>query len=458
MMDNDEIKARYPNIKVGGTDTLGLTTVETYKQVVDTSNTTAVVDWYYKRRVAITDELGIPKMNTVLHYCKFCNGQVIYASENDPNYADRGWYDHGLYPFVFDSLYPIESSLVGMGYIDIVKDDQMYIDKLQQAILESAVSNARPRYFYRNDGAINEDEFLDLSKTLIHVDGNLGEDSIRPLNKSEFNTIYESVYLNKINEMKETSGNTASSQGQTSSVTSASGIASLQEAAGKLSRDANTTSYRAFKQVVNLVIELMRQFYNEPRCFRIVGEFGHNEYVQFDNRSLMPQAQGSAFGIDLGSRVPVMDIDVKPQKKSAYNKESQNQTALNLYNMGFFQPDNSDAALACLDMMEFDQIDAVKEKITQNGTLLQMVQQLQAQLAQAQQQMIQMGLIIDGQNGTNLSQGISEASLAQQNELSQQIQKASQGGSGGKEASIDTSRGSLSTQAASATRGSTAPR
>ena len=36
-----------------------------------------VVDWYYKK----PDAEGPP---VLLHYCKFCNGVVLYASENDP--------------------------------------------------------------------------------------------------------------------------------------------------------------------------------------------------------------------------------------------------------------------------------------------------------------------------------------------------------------------------------------
>lgn len=446
MMDNDEIKARYPMITAMNTSSmLPLSPLEIYdSNNPDNTNMSAVVDWYYKKRVKITDDLGIPKTKTVLHYCKFTNGQVIYASENDPNYADRGWYDHGKYPFVCDVLFPVSNSVCGMGYIDIVKDDQLFIDKLRQAILENAVSNARPRYAVRTDSNLNEKEFTDLSKSIVHFDGNLGEDAFRQIVASPLSSIYENVYLNEIQQLKDTSGNTASSQGQVSSVTSASGIASLQEAAGKLSRDTNKASYRAYKQIVDLVIELIRQFYNEPRCFRIAGDKGQNEYVNFDNSGLQMQSQGQVFGIDLGSRLPIMDIDVKPQKKNAYSKESQNQTALNLYNLGFFAPTNADASLACLDMMDFDGIEKVKEKVERNGTMMQMVMQMQEQL-------MQLGAIVDAQNGTNVSEGIAQQGMA-----------ASSGGQGGtigsnKGGTGTNSKGSLSSQAANAARNSTSP-
>jgi hypothetical protein len=280
----------------------------------------------------------------------------------------------------------------------------------------------------------------DTSKAVIHTQGSLGEDSFKPLTGTQFSSIYETVMLQKIQEMKDTSGNTASSQGQTSSVTSASGIASLQEAAGKLSRDANLESYRAYKQVVNLVIELIRQFYTEKRMFRITGANGNPEYVQFSNAGLAPMEQGGDFGLDLGNREPIMDIDVKPQKKNAYSKESQNQTALSLYSAGFFSPDNADAALACMEMMDFDGIEKLKEKVAQNGTLYQQVMALQ-------QQVMQLTSIIDAQNGTNFTQ---QAAGQAQQTMARNSSK-----SGG---TVQTSNGSLSSQAANAARQSTSPR
>ena len=59
----------------------------------------------------------------------------------------------------------------------------------------------------------------------------------------------------------------------------------------------------------------------------------------------------------------------------------------------------TDQALACLDMMDFDGKEKVVDKITENGTLFQQVQQLQ-------QQMMQMAAIIDAQNGTTIGQGM----------------------------------------------------
>ena len=437
-MDNEELKARYPELTgVGGQGPDDTITLMNYGENVDTMEQSAVIDWYYKRRIRMVNDMGIPSVKTVVHYVKFCNEQVLYASENDPNYAETGWYAHGQYPFVFDVLFPVKANVCGMGYIDLIADDQIYIDKLQQAILENAIVSARPRKGISSSSGINEDEYLNLENPIVHFDGRIDENAIIDLTGSPLNGIYESVYLQKIQEMKDTSGNTASSQGQTSNVTTASGIASLQEAAGKLSRDSSQESYRAFKNVCYQVIELIRQFYTEQRCFRITGETGQNEYVQFDNRALQPQSQGQiplpdGSMLDLGTREPILDIDVKPQKKSAYSKESQNQTALNLYNMGFFAPNNGDASLACLEMMDFDGVEKIRKRVQQNATLFMQVQQLTMALMQV------------------------APDVAAQMGLMPQMQAQTQPQGGGSVS--ERSRGSLASQAANATRESTSPR
>ena len=439
-MDDEEIKARYPQIEsIGGQNADNTINLLNYGENVDTIGQTAVIDWYYKRRYTQVNDMGIPQVKTVVHYVKFCNEQVLYASENDPTYAESGWYAHGKYPFVFDVLFPVKANVCGMGYIDLIADDQVYIDKLQQAILENAIVSARPRKGIHSGSGINEEEYLDIENPIVHFDNRIDENTIVDLTGTPLNSIYETVYLQKIQEMKDTSGNTAASQGQTSNVTTASGIASLQEAAGKLSRDASAESYEAFKNVCYMVIELIRQFYTEQRCFRITNEGGENEYVQLDNSELQPQSQGTlplpnGELLDLGTREPILDIDVKPQRKSAYSKETQNQTALNLYNMGFFAPNNGDASLACLEMMDFDGVEKIKERVSQNATLFMQVQQLTQILMQvAPEAAIQLGVVDQAQ--ASMVQGMSTGGSLQ-----------------------ESSKGSLPAQAANATRESTSPR
>lgn len=387
LADNDVLESQYPQL-IGklSTPTIDVTKY-VFDDTIDTSEKSVVVDWYYKKRNSSGKQ--------VLHYCKYVGDTVLFATENDERFAERGFYDHGKFPFVFDPLFRVEGTPTGFGYIDVGKSAQEYIDRGNQAIMQNMLSNARPRYFIRNDGSVNEHEFADMTKDFIHVDGNLGSDSITPVQGKPLNDIYVSVINGKIDELKETTGNRdVSTGGTTGGVTAASGIAAMQESASRLSRMANKDSYRAFRKVCLLCIELIRQFYDMPRCFRIMGQNGTARFVQYSNAGIQPQSQGMDFGIDMGERIPLFDIEVTAQKQSPYSKMSQNELALQFYGAGFFNPQMADQALACLDMMDFDRKDFVTQKISQNGTMYQ-------QILAMQQQMMALGQMVDHMRGSN---------------------------------------------------------
>ena len=390
LADNDLLMGNYPQLQGKlGSATMDITKY-IYDDTVDTTNKSVVVDWYYKKSV---------NGKTVLHYCKYVNDEVLFATENDPNFAERGWYDHGQYPFVFDALFPTEGTPTGFGYIDVGKNSQEYIDRGNQAIMKNMLVNAKPRFFIRTDGAVKEEEYADTTRDFIHVDGNLGQDSIMQVQAQPLNDIYVAVLNNKIDELKETTGNRdISTGGTTSGVTAASAIAAMQEAGSKLSRDNNKASYRAFRKLCLMVIELIRQFYDLPRCFRIMGDNGAARFVQYSNAGILPQAQGGIeMGVDMGYRLPLFDIEVTAQKQSPYSKMSQNELALQFFGAGFFNPQIADQALACIDMMDFDRKEFVAQKIAQNGTMYQ-------QMLAMQQQMVMLAQMVDQSRGSNIAE------------------------------------------------------
>ena len=372
LVDTDLLEIEYPQAQGRAMPGEQIQSKYIYDETIDTSGKTQVIDWYYKKRVR-TEAGG---MRTVLHYCKFIPGVVLYASENDPQFRERGWYDHGKYPFVFDVMFPEKGSPAGFGYLDIMVNPQEYIDKLDQIMLKSASLN-RPRYFVSAHSGVNPEEFTDLSRDLVQVEGDVDDHRIKQIEVPQMADYVTAIREAKIEEIKETSGNRDFSQGSTASgVTAASAIAALQEAGSKLSRDMIKDSYNAHAQVVLLVIELVRQFYDLPRCFRITKPNGGDaEYVQMDNSPLQAQTVLTASG-DLLSRRPVFDIKVSAQKGSTYSRISNNELAKELFGMGLFNPQLADQALAVVTMMDFDKRDEVIKKISENGTMYQKLQQM----------------------------------------------------------------------------------
>ena len=390
LCDKDVLEQRYPQLEGKLKGKSFVNTKFLYDDTVDTANKYTVIEVYYHKFV---------NGKKTLQYCKYVGDQVLFATENEtqptidtvtqqqkPPMAITGLYDHGKYPYVFDALYPIEGSPCGYGYVDICRNPQMVIDLLNTSFVKNAMVGAVPRYFRRQDGGVNAEQFLDLSQPLVDVTGNIDENALRRIEHNSLDSNYIAVLDRTIQELRETSGNTETSTGNISSgVTAASAIAALQAASGKGSKDSTQTSYRAYTQIVDLCIELIRQFYNLPRQFRIVGEYGMQKFESYSNAGIQPQHQGNDFGQDMGFRRPVFDIKVSAQKKNVYTKVSQNEMALQFFQLGFFNPQMTDQTLMCLELMDFDGKDGIMQKVAQNGTMFQkLLQYMQLALTMAQ--------------------------------------------------------------------------
>lgn len=380
MMDRDLLEEEYPEIKDKTQAEIIYKPEYLYESNLDTTNKVQVIDWYYKKRIR-AEVNGITTTKTILHYCKFIPGVVLYATENDPEMQYTGWYDHGMYPFVCDAMFPEKGSPAGFGYLDIMVNPQEYIDKLDQVILKSAMLN-RPRYFVSNSAGINEQEFADMSNDFVHCSGSVDESQIQQIKVPQMSDGVFKIREEKIEELKETSGNRDFSQGGTTSgVTAASAIAALQEAGSKLSRDMIKETYTAYSSTVTMVIELIRQFYTLPRCYRITQPNGEAQYIELTNESLQPQQDNMMDG-ELSARRPVFDVKVAAQKASPYSRIANNELAKELFGMGVFNPQIADQAMAVVTMMDFDRRDEVLKKIQENGLMYQQLQQMQAAMVQ----------------------------------------------------------------------------
>ena len=426
LVDNEVLEEQYPELqgKLGGKDVV----VKEYYNIdhVNTSDKTPVIDWYYKRKTG---------GKTVLHFVKFCGEHVLYATENDPQRTDTGLYDHGLYPFFEDVLFPEEGTPAGFGYIDLCKDAQRQIDLMNNAIVANCVAAATPRWLKRGDDGISEEEYADWTRPFVHVQGSIDDNAMRQITVSPLSGNYLAILESKINEMKETSGNRdVNNGGAPSGVTAASAIAAMQEQSGKLSRDQIRVSYNTFKQVVSCVIELIRQFYVAERQFRITGEAGQDEFVYYNNANLNPMPfVDPATGTQTVLK-PLFDLKVTAQKATEYSKMAQNELALQLYQLGMFAPNNADPAMACLQMMDFDGKDSVMQTVRQNGDLFQMVQMLQQQLAMLTGQMpgaAMPGAAPVGQTGSSdrpakVPEGSAQEGVATQNRIADKARAQAQ--------------------------------
>lgn len=382
LADLDVLEQQFPQFKGRFKPPVANDFYYTYDNNVKLEDKALIVNWYHKA----VNSSG----KTVVHYVKFAGDScILYSSQNDTDdagehiYAERGYYDHGEYPVVFDTLWPEKGTPVGFGLIAIMKSPQLYIDKLGGNILEHSYLSTRPRYITAQDSGINEQEFKDTSRPIVHSELSLLDDQhIRPIEVPNLDGNCVSVLQMKIDELKETSSNRDFSNGSTASgVTAAAAISALQEAGNKVSRDANQGGYRAYREMVRMVIENIRQFYTETRCFRITGQDGSNQFVDYDNSGIQEQEAGRMEDGTQLLRRPDFDLKIKAQKRSPFSIEAQYERAKELYQLGFFNPENAQQSMIALKMMEFEGKDQIQEEILKGQTLYNQVQQLQLQLA-----------------------------------------------------------------------------
>lgn len=424
--DVNDVKLQYPDIaeKIGG-GKQGFITEYIHDDNINHQNDIEIINCYYKKLEMRPVLINIDPQTVaqhlvpreILHMAIIIGDQCVFCSEDNPEYQD-GFYKHGKYPYVFRKCFPVKDSPCGFGYLDIMKYPQRDIDKLDQAIMKNTMMKAKPRWWVKKNADINKEAFADWNEEIVEVgSGDLGS-AVQQMDVDTLPAIVETHLEAKIDELKEISGNRDFSQGSTASgVTAASAIAALQEAGSKLSRDINKAMYRGSREEYYLEIELIRQFYTEPRTFRIDDGSGRYEYMDYSNVNIAPQDITTPEGTR--HKKSIFDLEVSAEKQSPFSRASQNETAKELYQMGLFAPDNATSALVCLDMMEFEGKEKIKQQIQQNDTFMQQFQQMQQLIIQlSPEAAVQMGLVdpnqvMMAQSANNGATGVSEEGTAE---------------------------------------------
>ncbi len=342
--DAEAAKKRYPaaDIKKGGQ---GIS-LKGYFGTEDMRGKVLIIDCYEKCKNSCGKD--------IVHLTKIIGDKAVYSTKTDINLCERGIYDHGKYPFVIDKLIPVEGSPFGLGMIDVGKNAQAQIDKLEYLIERNALISSRQRFLVKRDGGIDPQKLADLSVDFIECDRTVDDSSVRPLQANPPSPTIISCRENKIAELKEIIGNRDFSQGDTNKgVTAYAAISALQQAGSKLSRDAIEGAYRAFADVIYMVIELVSQFYTEQRSFRITGDDGSVSYLSVG---------GKKSGV---LSAAVFDIEVSAQKKNSFDSVAHNELILELYRLGAFSKEQRGCAIAALNAMILDNKQSIIRSIEQ---------------------------------------------------------------------------------------------
>jgi hypothetical protein len=341
----------------------------------DTADMILVIDYYYMKRNS-TNEL-------VVHLLKFAGDEKLYWSEEDPDNAE-GFYQVDQYPIEIDVLYQEKDNVFGFGMIDVIKNPQTYIDKLDSIILGNTFKHSRKRFFVSDEAGISLEDYTDPSKEFVRVEGLIRADMLKEIDVKPTDS---GVYVhrqNKIQELKDVSSTNEFSRGESGGgVTAAQAIALLQKASGKTSRSMIQSAYSSFSKIVYIYIELMRQFYDLPRTFRIDDpqEPEGFRFENYTNENLQPQPVGISSMDEEGQptqryRKPIFDIKVTAEKQDPFSQEAHNERIIAMFQQGMFAPQRAPEAEIALEQMNIEGKDQMIEKVKQNNQLYMLAQQI----------------------------------------------------------------------------------
>ncbi len=358
LADTAELQRKYPDKRIlSDADSMRLESYFGCYEPEALTGKSCLVDCYEKCR----NDRG----KEVVHLTKLVGDEIVYSTKTDPAFAQTGLYEHGQYPFVADPFIPNESSIYGRGLTEIARPTQEYIDRLDYLIEANCLVSGKQRFVVKRSSGIRPEDLMDLRRDLIECDSSAEDGVIRPLQASPFPSHVMEHRQNKVEELKEVVGNRDFSQGGTlGGVTAYKSISALQEAGNKLSRDLIHSSYRAFRQVVELCVELIRQFYDETRSFRILGEEGEVEYLTLDNRPLKPRAAQGMNGATL-YRKAIFDIKIISARKTRFDAEKHNELIRELYQAGAFTPEGAASSIVALDAMMLENKDKIIRRLQQ---------------------------------------------------------------------------------------------
>ena len=322
-------------------------------------------------------EFDARKRTTAVHFVRVAGHQVI---EDSKLTYERGYYEHGLFPFRVCTLYPQKGSALGLGICDLFKDTQRYADKLNAILLENALRARTPRLFIQ-EGLVDIEDVRDFSREAIEVQGNL-EAAVKWMDTQPLPAYLMNFAQLMQQSIKNEAGSNDQSRGQTAGgVTAASAITALQDMSTKRSRMEARELQRGFKECVRMMIEIMREKDIVPREV-VITVNGQPEILPFDSRSLYR-------GNGEGRRVPIEAlITIKTSRQTRFSRMAHNELVLQFVNM-FQQTADPLIMMEALEMDDKEQIlDTIRK--AQHGGMLALQQQnaqMQAQLQQMSEEL-----------------------------------------------------------------------
>jgi len=255
-------QAPYIGSDEGEHDSVGLN--EALQTLAGDEDRAMLMEYWYRRYDA-------KKRRYTINVAFFAGGALL---ENKTNV-----YNHGMYPFVMEPFNYIEGQPVGDGLIDQLAPMMRYVNRYAHYIDENTRMAAKNRLLVRRNAQLDMNALVDFDQNII--EGNsIDDENVRWFQSKPLNGMVTQQMLQFQTDIKQDSGQSQWTRGETAGgVTAASAISALQEAGGKITREHTLMLNQGFKKIVEQVLWLVCQFYTNRQEQMITGRDGKSREV-----------------------------------------------------------------------------------------------------------------------------------------------------------------------------------
>ena len=355
---------------------------------------------------------------------------VAYAAGGALLDVAKDVYAHGMYPFVIDVHDSIEGSLAGEGLVHELVPMMRYINRYMSYIDMNLRMSSKGRLLVRRHSGIDKEALTNWETDVVEGD-QIDPSALQWLQHQPFNSAITNMMAILQSDLKADSGANQFTRGETTGgIVSGKAINSLIQAGGKIASMRTEQLKYGFKQIVEQIIWLMAQFYDDDRVVMITGR---NQQIRVDTKKLFGKKTKGAVN------PPPYTVQIEVSSRDPQRIANQNQMFMEAYTMSA-QAQQFFPLSALFRILNLDGKDKILPVIESNEHYQEQMQQMQQQLEQMTQQMEQMQA--ENQNlkktATNLSNSLSAIGNRQGGNVGNKVAEAGGG---------DTSANAIAMQA-----------
>ena len=308
---------------------------------------------------------------------------VAYAAGNALLAVERNVYNHGLYPFSILQHDTIEGCLAGDSLVSELAPMMRYINRYAAYADMNARMSSKGRMLVRRQSGIDPDALTNWEKDIIEGDRITQGEDWNWMQNQPFNSTITNLMTMFQSDLKADSGANQFTRGETTGgIVSGKAINSLIQAGGKISSMRTEQIKHFFKDMVEQIVWLMAQFYDDNRVMMITGRKGRRELKVDTERLFGKKGKG-------GVNPPPYTVQIEVSSRDPQRIANQNQMFMEAYTMSA-QAQQFFPLSALFNILNLDGKDKILPVIKENEHYQEQMQALQQQLAQMQQQMAQM--------------------------------------------------------------------